>query len=154
MSLKDKVYRLLDEALAENPSLFLIDCKIQSGNSIEVTIDGDDGVKVEDCIAISRAIEHNLDRDEEDFSLQVMSSGVSEGLKHIRQYKNNVGRKLKVKTKEETLEGELISATEDKVTLTWKAREPKPIGKGKVTVAKEASVAYEDIVEAKVMITF
>ncbi|MBQ0735202.1 ribosome assembly cofactor RimP [Aquimarina celericrescens] len=154
MSLKDKAQKLLEEALLENPSLFLIDYKISPDNSIEVVIDGDEGVKVEDCIAISRAIEHNLDRDQEDFSLQVMSAGVSEGLRHIRQYKKNLGRKLKIKTNEGTIEGELISVTEDAVALTWKTREPKPVGKGKVTVLKEATVAYENIVEAKVMITF
>ncbi len=154
MSLKDKAQKLLEEALLENPSLFLIDYKISPDNSIEVVIDGDEGVKVEDCIAISRAIEHNLDRDKEDFSLQVMSAGVSEGLRHIRQYKKNLGRKLKIKTNEGTIEGELISVTENAVALTWKTREPKPVGKGKVTVLKEATVAYENIVEAKVMITF
>ncbi len=154
MSLKDNVQRLLDEALKGSPSLFLISHKIHPDNSIEVIIDGDNGVKVEDCIAVSRAIEHNLDREEEDFSLQVMSAGVSEGLTHSRQYKKNVGRKLKVKTSEETVEGELTSVTDDEITLVWKAREPKPIGKGKITVTKEASIAYKDIVEAKVMITF
>ena len=154
MSLKDKVHSLLEEALKEHTSLFLIDCKIHPDNSIEIIIDGDQGVKVEDCIAISRAIEHNLDREEEDFSLQVMSAGVSESLKHIRQYKKNVGRKLKVKTENQTVEGELISATENAIKLTWKTREPKPMGKGKVTVTKEADIAYQEIVEAKVMITF
>ncbi|MDY8136732.1 ribosome assembly cofactor RimP [Aquimarina sp. 2201CG5-10] len=154
MSLKDKVHDLLEGALQENPSLFLIDCTIHPDNRIEVIVDGDEGVKVEDCIAISRAIEHNLDRDEEDFSLQVMSAGVSEGLTHIRQYKKNVGRKLKVKTADNKIEGELISATEDEIALTWKAREPKPVGKGKVTVVKEVSIPYKEIVEAKVMITF
>ncbi|KAA1245151.1 ribosome assembly cofactor RimP [Aquimarina sp. RZ0] len=155
MSLKDKVQNLLEEALNENPSLFLIDCKIQPDNSIEVILDGDQGVKVDDCIAVSRAIEHNLDRDEEDFSLQVMSAGVSEGLSHIRQYKKNVGRKLKVKTEDNTsIEGELTLVTEDMITLVWKAREPKPIGKGKITVTKEACVPYNEIREAKVMITF
>lgn len=154
MSLKDKVRSLLEETLQENPSLFLIESKIHSGNSIEIIIDGDEGVTVEDCIAVSRAIEHNLDREEEDFSLQVMSSGVSEGLTHVRQYAKNVGRKIKVKTKEEVFEGDLISATEKGITLSWKSREPKPIGKGKVTVTNEVSVAYDNIVEAKVIITF
>ncbi len=154
MSLKDKVQDLLEEGLKENPSLFLIDYKIHPDNSIEIIIDGDNGVKVEDCISISRSIEHNLDREEEDFSLQVMSAGVSEPLKHVRQYKKNMGRKLKVKTGEKSIEGELISATDDEITLTWKTREPKPVGKGKVTVTKEAVIAYKDIVEAKVMITF
>ncbi len=154
MSLKDNVERLLEEALSGRPSLFLIDCKIGQDNSIEVIIDGDQGVKVEDCIAVSRAIEHNLDREEEDFSLQVMSAGVSENLKHVRQYKKNIGRKLKVKTEEDKVEGELVAATDDGITLTWKTREPKPVGKGKVTVTKEANIAYEHIVQAKVMITF
>jgi len=154
MSLKDTAKKLLEEALLENPSLFLIDFKIGADNSMEVIIDGDNGVKVEDCIKISRGIEHNLDREEEDFSLQVMSAGISEGLKHMRQYKKNVGRKLKVKTQDKTIEGELKDVTDAEVVLTWKAREPKPVGKGKVTVIKEAVVAYENIVEAKVMITF
>ncbi|GGX13530.1 ribosome assembly cofactor RimP [Aquimarina muelleri] len=154
MSLRDKVRSLLEEALQEKPSLFLIESKIHSGNCIEIIIDGDEGVTVEDCIAISRAIEHNLDREEEDFSLQVMSAGVSEGLTHVRQYAKNVGRKLKVKSKEEVFEGDLISANETEIILRWKSREPKPVGKGKVTVTKEVSVAYDNIVEAKVIITF
>ncbi|WP_299603575.1 ribosome assembly cofactor RimP [uncultured Aquimarina sp.] len=154
MSLKDKVQNLLEEALSERPSLFLINQKIHPDNSIEIIIDGDDGVKVEDCIAISRAIEHNLDREEEDFSLQVMSAGVSEGLVNQRQYKKNIGRKLKVKTEDNTVEGELTSVTEDHITLVWKTREPKPVGKGKITVTKEVSFAYSEIKEAKVMITF
>ncbi len=152
--MQDKVRALLDTALAENTSLFLIDLNISEGNHIKVIIDGDEGVKVEDCMAVSRAIEHNLDREEQDFSLEVLSAGVSEPLQQLRQYKKNVGRKLKVKTSSETLEGELIAASEDSVTLTWKAREPKPVGKGKITVQKEATVPYETIVEAKVMITF
>lgn len=154
MSLKDKVQDLLQKALEENSSLFLIDLKMHPDNRIEVIIDGDQGVKVEDCIAVSRAIEHNLDREEEDFALQVMSSGVSEGLQHIRQYKKNIGRKLKVVTEEEKYEGELVEASDELITLTWKTREPKPVGKGKVTVTKQASIPYLDIKEAKVMITF
>lgn len=154
MSLKDKVENLVAGALEENPSLFLIDLKVHPDNRIEVIIDGDNGITVEDCIAVSRAVEHNLDRDEEDFALQVMSAGVSEGLTHIRQYKKNIGRTLKVKTAEDKIQGELISATDDGITLEWKTREPKPVGKGKVTVTKEASIDYKDIQEAKVMITF
>ena len=72
-----------------------------------------------------------------------------------RQYKKNIGRNLKIKTKDgEKIEGELTAVTEDSFTLKWSAREPKPIGKGKVTVQKEATLPYKDIMEAKVMITF
>lgn len=153
--MQEKVLPLLEQALADNPSLFLIDVSISENNQIRVIIDGDNGVTVEDCIAVSRAIEHNLDRETEDFSLEVMSAGVSEPLTLPRQYKKNVGRKLKVKTEAgETIEGELTQSDEDTVTLQWKAREPKPVGKGKVTVQKEAVLPYKEIVEAKVMITF
>ena len=152
--MREKVTPLLEKCLQENPSLFLLDLSISEANHIKIIIDGDHGVKVEDCMLVSRAIEHSLDRDEEDFSLEVLSAGVSEPLQNRRQYPKNVGRKLKVKTATETFEGELTEATDLAVKLEWKTREPKPIGKGKVTVKKEAIVPYQDIVEAKVMITF
>lgn len=152
--MREKVAELLQHALDENPSLFLIDLTITENNQIRVTIDGDVGVKVEDCIAISRAIEHNLDRDNEDFSLEVLSAGVSEPLTLKRQYKKNLGRKLSLKTGNEKLEGKLTQVDDEGITLRWKTREPKPVGKGKVTVEKVATVPFQDIVEAKVMITF
>ena len=151
---KNKVTELLDTALIERPDLFLIDFTINSENHIKVIIDGDHGVLVEDCMFVSRAIEHNLDREEEDFSLEVMSAGAASPLTHKRQYKKNLERTLKVRTASEEIEGKLTKATEDNITLEWKVREPKPVGKGKVTVNKEADVPYENIVEAKVMIKF
>lgn len=152
--LKDKVIELLDEALKENPSLFLIDLEFNNNNQILVVIDGDNGVAVNDCISVSRKIEHNLDREEEDFSLEVTSAGVTQPLTLPRQFKKNIGRKLSVKTKEDTFEAELTAADQEGITLKWKAREPKPVGKGKVTVKKEVALNYAAIVEAKVMITF
>ncbi len=153
--MREKVTQLLEQALEKNKSLFLIDYSISEANHIRVILDGDKGVSVEDCIAVSREIEHNLDREEVDFSLEVMSAGVSEPLKLPRQYKKNVGRTLKLRTKDDNaFEGTLVSATEEAITLQWKAREPKPVGKGKVTVQKETVLPYKDIAEAKVMITF
>ncbi len=153
--LREKVTQLLQEAMDENPSLFLISLDIQGNNEIKVTIDGDQGVTVQDCIAVSRKVEHNLDREEEDFSLEVMSVGATTPLQQIRQYKKNVGRFLEMKTDEGLkLEGTLKESTDENVILTWKAREPKPVGKGKVTVQKTEVIPYENIVEAKVMIKF
>lgn len=151
---KELVKDLLNKALDEKESLFLIDFEMKADNQILVIIDGDQGVSVNDCIDVSRAIEHNLDREEEDFSLEVTSAGVSAPLLIPRQFKKNIGRKLAVKTKDEAIEANLEDANEEEITLHWKAREPKPVGKGKVTVKKEAVIAYSDIVEAKVMITF
>lgn len=153
--MRGKVAQLLKEVLEENKSLFLIDLSISQNNKITVILDGDLGVTVEDCMTVSRAIEHNLDREELDFSLEVMSAGVSEGLKIPRQFAKNIGRSLKVKTtSDQTLEGELTLVDENAITLVWKVREPKPIGKGKVTVQKEALLSFEDIIEAKVLVKF
>jgi len=151
---KNTVTDLLEAALIERPDLFLIDFSIQGDNHINVVIDGDNGVLVEDCMFVSRAIEHNIDREEHDFSLEVMSAGATTPLVNKRQYKKNIGRELTVKTTSEKLEGKLAATTDTEITLEWKVREPKPVGKGKVTVKKEAVIAYEDIVEAKVMIKF
>ena len=150
---KDKVQGLLEEILGEDDGLFLIDFSVAADNSIKVVLDGDNGVSLADCMKVSRHIEHNLDREEHDFSLEVTSVGVSTPLQLPRQYAKNVGRKLKVKTENDTFEGNLEEATDEGITLTWKTREPKPIGKGKVTVRKEAKIDFSDIREAKVMVT-
>ncbi|KJD35145.1 hypothetical protein PW52_10670 [Tamlana sedimentorum] len=152
--LRTKALELLEGALLERTDLFLIDFTINTENHIKVIIDGDNGVLVEDCIFVSRAIEHNLDREEEDFSLEVMSAGATAPLVHNRQYKKNLGRTLKVKTASTEIEGELTEANDTEISLNWKVREPKPVGKGKVTVKKEAKIPYQDIKEAKVMIKF
>lgn len=153
--MQEQVTELLNKALEKNTSLFLIDFSISMNNHIRVVLDGDNGVSVNDCIAVSREIEHNLDRDELDFSLDVASAGVSEPLVKTRQYIKNIGRKLSVKTSEgDTLEGNLTKADSNEIVLQWKAREPKPVGKGKITVQKEKVLDYKDIVEAKVMVTF
>ena len=151
---KTKVTELLDTALIARPDLFLIDFSINSENHIKIIIDGDNGLLVEDCIFISRAIENDFDRDVHDFSLEVMSAGAASPLTHKRQYKKNITRTLSIKTASEEIEGTLTEATDDNIKLEWKVREPKPVGKGKVTVKKEANIPYENIVEAKVMIKF
>jgi len=151
---KTTVEKLLEAALAEREDLFLISLSINGDNHINVIIDGDNGVLVDDCIFISRSIDNNLDREEQDFSLEVMSAGATAPLTHQRQYKKNINRTLSVRTSVEEIEGVLTAATENDIQLEWKAREPKPVGKGKVTVKKQANIAYEDIVEAKVVIKF
>ena len=149
-----KVRDLVEEALALNETLYLIDLVISTNNKIQVTVDGDSGVPLSECIRISRNVENNFDREEEDFSLEVSTPDIAHPLKVKRQYIKNINRILKVKTSEEEYEGTLVEADEDKIVLNWKAREPKPIGKGKVTVSKTATIEFKDIKEAKVKIVF
>jgi ribosome maturation factor RimP len=154
MTFKEKVSNLLEEGLRDKPSLFLVDLSISDSYKITVTLDGDNGVNLQDCIDVSRTLENNLDREEQDYSLEVASAGVSTPLKLIRQYQKNVGRTLKVKTATETIEAKLEAATDESIMLSWTAREPKKVGKGKETVEHKREIPYSEIKEAIVIIIF
>ena len=155
MGFKNKVQVVLEDALTAHQHLFLIDLSINDANKISIVLDGDNGVSLQDCIDVSRAVEADLDREEQDFSLEVASAGVSSPLKLVRQYKKNIGRTLKVKTtSSEEIEAKLTMADDEKITLEWQAREPKKIGKGKETVDKKLEIPYENIKEAIVIISF
>ncbi len=152
---KTKIIALVDQALKENPALFLIDLKFLPDNKIYVEVDGDNGIALTECIRVSRAVEHNLDREEEDFSLEVTSPDIANPLKVKRQYLKNINRILQVKlTNNSNVEGKLINVNEEDIALEWKVREPKPIGKGKITVVKKAIIPFVDILEAKVKVIF
>ena len=155
MNFNQKVQDLLSLALEQYPNIFLVDLKISNDKSINVILDGDKEVNVKDCISISRAIEGALNRDEEDFSLEVASAGVGSPLKFPRQYHKNLGRKLEVISSDGLkFMGELTHVKEDTIELKWKQREPKPIGKGKVTVTKNKILTFDEISQTKVMIKF
>ena len=154
MDFNNKVKSLLEQGLAQHSELFLIDFSISPDYKISVIIDGDNGVSLKDCIDVSRSIEHNLDREEQDFSLEVASAGATEPLKFPRQYRKNIGRNLEVTTEEEKIEATLTNADEEKIVLEWKTREPKKIGKGKETVVKTKEVPYISIKKAVVVISF
>lgn len=155
MTFREKVNSLLEKALEEKPSLFLIDLSINDALKILVTLDGDQGVNLQDCIDVSRAIEHNLDREEQDFALEVASCGATSPMKLPRQYAKNIGRTVKfIKTDGEIIEADIVAADQEKVSVTWSAREPKALGKGKQTVQKTLDLLYSDIKEATVIITY
>ncbi len=154
MDFKEQVEQLLAEALDETPSLFLIDLTIGVDRSIRITLDGDQGVNLASCMKVSRKIEHSLDRDTADFSLEVSSCGVGSPLFLARQFKNNLKRRLEVVDENgKVVQGTLVDATEDAFTIEWKAREPKSIGKGKVTVTKTKFFKYGEFKSAKVLVT-
>lgn len=155
MEFNQHVHTLLAEALTEQPSLFLVDLHIDNASHIRVVLDGDTGVTLEQCMQVSRHIEHNLDREEHDFSLEVGSAGATSPLLQPRQYKKHVGRILQIITHDnQKLKGTLTHTNDEQIALQWKTREPKPVGKGKHTVIKEINLLFADIKKAVVQIQF
>lgn len=155
MEFRKRIEELLHEFLETRKDLFLIDLKISAGDDITVILDGDNGVSLQDCLDASRAIEFNMDREEHDFSLQVMSAGLSEPLATPRQFAKNLGREIEVLLNDSTkTEGELAKVDEEKITLILRYRKPKDIGKGKVDVEEEKEIPYSEIKKALVTIKF
>ena len=151
---KNRVNDLLEAFLQKRPDLFLIDFTISSDQSIKVVLDGDQGVSVNDCIEASRSIEHQLDREAHDFSLEVFSAGATSPLQLPRQYMQHIGRVLKVETAAAKYKGVLTEVNDQIISLSWKERQPKPVGKGKVTVECSQQLNFNEIIKAQIEITF
>jgi len=135
--------------------LFVTAIKIGSDNHIHVFIDGDKGVTIADCVELSRFIEKNLDRDKEDFSLDVSSHGASSPLLSPRQYPKHVGRGFEIKLLDGTkAEGNLVECDNEEIKLEYSVREDKAVGKGKVTVTKQQVIRYNQIKESKIKLKF
>ncbi len=155
MEFRNRIEQLLGDFLQERTDLFLIDLKISTGDDITVILDGDNGVSLQDCLDASRAIEFNMDREEHDFSLQVMSAGLSEPLTLPRQYQKNIGRTLKALLNDgNEIEGEIAKVDDEKVTVVLKYRKPKEVGKGKVDVVEEKEIPYSEIKKALITVQF
>lgn len=155
MGLASVVRELLDRFLEERQDLFLVEMKVSTSHDITIIIDGDNGVSIQDCLDVSRAIEFNMDREEVDFSLQVMSAGLSEPLVSPRQYKKNIGRELEITMiNSEKIKGVLQNVDEEKISLLLKYRKPKEIGKGKVDVEEIKEILYDEIQKALIVIKF
>ena len=151
--MKEKVEQLIAEGV-EGTDIFLVRLTVSSSNDINVLLDSDSGLTLSDCRSISRVIESSLDREDEDFSLTVSSSGVGEPLV-LRQYKKNLGRKVRVTLIDgEIIEAKMVAADDSGIEIEWKSREKKPNGKGKTTVVNNKLIDYQSIKQTIVLITF
>jgi ribosome maturation factor RimP len=154
---KEKVIALVEERMNElNNGLYIVELTISSANSIHVEIDKMvGGVTVTDCVSVSRNVEHNLDRDEEDFELHVSSAGLDKPLRHINQYIKNIGRRVEIVRKDgEKLEGEIIKITDDTMIIKDQVSKQLENKKKKVLVEEVTEVHFSDVKESKIVISF
>jgi ribosome maturation factor RimP len=141
--------------LLEDSDLFIVDIQINPGNAIEVLVDRDSGLTIDDCKKVSRAIEGSLDREVEDFSLEVSSPGVGKPLLVKRQYFKNVGRNVAIKTLDgQKIEGQLTLANDENIQVDFREKELIPGKKSKQWVEKQVVLTYAEIKETKITISF
>lgn len=154
MITKEHILNLAAEHL-KGTDVFVTGIKISSDNSIHLYIDGDKGVTIDNCVALSRAIESKLDREKEDFALDVSSHGATTPLAMPRQYPKHVGRNFEIKLLDGSkAEGTLVMCNPEQIVLEYTVRENKPIGKGKTNVTKQHVINYNQIKESKIKLKY
>lgn len=138
-----------------NSDTFLVDVIIRPGNIIVVEVDSKEGVSIEDCIKLSKHIESKLDRDAEDFELEVGSAGVTSPFKITKQYEVNIGNEVEVLTKGgQKITGVLKSCDSSTFTVTVTKMEKPEGAKRKVAVEEDLSFKYDEVKYTKYLIRF
>lgn len=134
---------------------FIVDVKVLAGNKIEIYIDAPKHIVITDCVELSRYVESNLDREKEDFELQVSSPGATESFKVIHQYKKYIETKVKVITKDGNKhEGIIKEVNDDNFVIEETRREKKTLGKGNQTVIENIVIEYNNVKETKSVLPF
>ncbi len=155
---KETITKLAEERIAErDEQLYIVNLNIGSGNQIFLELDREEGaVSIEDCMAVSRNIEHNLDRETEDFSLEVSSAGLDQPFRVQKQYQKNKGREVKILTFEhgQRFEGLLKEVDEEGIVLEVKEKKRLEGRKKKVWITEEIPLKYSEIKETKLIISF
>ncbi len=151
---KKTVCQLVGEWL-EGKDYFLVEAQSYPDGRIVVEIDHKDGVWIEDCVELSRFIESRLNREEEDYELEVGSAGIGQPFKVLEQYRCHVGKEVEVLTKEgRKLNGVLKAADEERFTVTVE-KKVKPEGaKRPKLVQEDETFAYDEIKYTKYLISF
>ncbi len=148
---KDFIFSITEKAI-EGSSMFITTVDVKPGNRITVFLDGDNGVSIEECVRVSRQIESSLNRDSEDFELNVSSHGLTNPLIVARQYVKNIGKEVNVKMPDgKKMNGILFSADDQGFCLRH------PAGKKDKTTPQqfnEIHFKYTEVKEVKISISF
>ena len=153
MDIEKRVTQLVEEKIADKPDLFIVSVKMHSNGKLVILVDGEKGIGIADCAAISRHVGFHLEEEnviEDAYNLEVSSPGIDAPLILPRQYVKNVGRQLAIKMADGSKrEGKLTGMTEDAVVIEETKKE-----KGKKAEIVESAVPLSEITETKVVISF
>lgn len=150
---RDQIIQWANEAL-EGTDRFVVDVLVKNRDTILVFLDADSSVNIDDCVAVSRSIEGQLDREEHDFELRVSSAGADQPFKLPRQYNKNIGRSLEVCLNDDSIvTGKLVEISDSGISLeTFLEKKQSKIKKE--VAGKTMIIPFTDIIESKVIISF
>lgn len=151
---KNIVRNLVEEWL-EDKEYFLVDVMVDANNKVVVEIDHAEGVWIEDCVELSRFIESRMDRDVEDYELEVGSAGIGQPFKVVQQYINHVGKEVEVLTKEgKKLVGVLKDANDSQFVVSVPTKVKEEGAKRPKLVDIDETFTYDNIKYTKYLISF
>ena len=161
MSIEKRVIELINDKIADREDLFIVDVKMHANGKLVILVDGDKGIAIEDCVAISRHVGFHLEEEnaiDEAYNLEVSSPGIDTPLKQKRQYEKNIGRNISILQGDNTKrEGKLVQVTDEGVNIEEKVKIPAGAsggGKGKKANLVESFIPFDQISETKVLISF
>ncbi len=151
---KNTIGKLVEERLASS-ELYLVDVEVKPGNQLIVEIDSDGAIGIDDCVELSRYLESCLDREVEDYELEVGSAGVTSPFKVLRQYVKHIGNEVEILLKKGVKLTGVLKSVDEKGLVVTVERQEKPEGaKRKVTVQEDQSYPFEEIKYTKYLIRF
>ena len=149
------VVKALVEEWLSGKDYFLTDLTISPDDRIVVEIDHKDGVWIEDCVELSRFIESGLDREREDFELEVGSAGIGQPFKVLRQYEIHQGERVETLTLDgKKLQGVLAHVSDENFTLTITEKVKEPGAKRPTLKERDVVLAYNEVKWTKYLIDF
>ncbi len=152
--ISEKQIKKWAEEQLKDTDRFVVHVKVSTDNAINVIIDGDTGVSISDCIALSRHIEHQLDRDEEDFELKVLSSGLEYPFSMLRQYKKYVGKRIQLKLENGSeKKGILLEANKEYIILQEETEKKYKKTVKRIT-GESVHISMNEIKQAKAVVEF
>lgn len=143
------------EAKLTGTEMFLVDIRELPGPTIEIIVDSDGSMGIDTCIQLSKSVEAMLDRDQQDFELTVMSAGIGQPLKLLRQYRKLIGKDVEVVTADGTKYiAELADANEDGISIRYDEKIAAEGKKRKETVTREQQLPFGNIKTTKEHLSF
>ena len=147
---KEKIEKIAS-AKAHELNGYIVDVTVSSANEIVIYFDKNGGVKVDECLSISRYINDNFDRDIEDYALTVCSSGLTSPFKIKEQYQINQGREVVVKKNDGKKVSGILKNYENQLTLAVKKKEK---GSKSKYINSDIEIPFDEIKETRLKIKF
>ncbi len=145
----DELKNAVEEYL-QGTDKFVVDIKVKAGNNITILLDGDTGIGIEDCISLTRHIESQYNREDEDYSLVVSSAGIGQPFKLLRQYTKNIGKEVEVEYLDKTmLKGVLLAADDAKFVIKTVTKIKKEVLENDIEIPYAAIKSVKEVISFK-----